>query len=437
MRTSVSIVKLFLLVAALLLQGCAFQQWKVNHIAGQLRNGSPQQALLSMQNIQAPPRDQAQYLLNLGMLKHLNGDIQGSSADLQAAKELMEQLQAVSVREVVGASTVNETLRSYRGTPSERVMVQQLLALNYLAQGDLDGARVEMLQADVLMQEPAYKDSLSGQLSSARFLAGVVYELGKEWDDALISYRKAAGIMDERGQQLPKALQDSLLRMTLQVGLKDEYREYVQRFGREATLLKSDEVEVIVLYWQGVVSAKQQSRISVFSPSLGHHISLAVPAYAEFYTPSHSSLLSMGQYQASTQILDDVELLAREDLSAEMPKITATTLLRAVAKHKAVKKAREQDQQNGQGGSLLGFITDVAATLTEVADVRSWNTLPASIQVARISLPAGQYPITLGRAVRTASSEPAVVDHVALKNKQKALILGHSVSSQLFVYKTR
>lgn len=417
-----------LLVVALLLQGCAFQQWKVNNIASQLRNGGAQQALTAMQAVEAPDRDRAQHLLNVGMLKHLNGDIQGSIADLQAAKALMNELQAVSVREVVGATTVNETLRSYRGTPAERVMVQQLLALNYLALGDLDGARVEMLQASEQMKEPAYKDSLSGQLASARFLAGVVFELGREWDDALIAYRKAAALLDERGISLPQALQDSLLRMSNQVGLKDEYQRYVQRFGHEVRLLKAEEAEVIVLYWQGVVSAKQQSRISVYAPELQHHVSLAVPAYTEFYSAPQSQQFSLGAQTVSTQMLDDVEALAREDLSEEMPKITATTLLRAVAKHKVVKETRQQQQAN-----LLSFIADVTAQLTEVADVRSWNTLPSNIQVARVALPAGSYPLRLG--ARSAQSVPVASPELNLQPRQKAVVIGHSVGDQVFIFK--
>lgn len=428
---SLSAFKLIVVATALLLQGCAFQQWKINNIADQLRGGSAQQALLAMQGIEPPKRDQAQYLLNLGMLKHLNGNLPGSTQDLQGAKDLMAQLQAVSVREVIGATTVNETLRSYIGTPSERVLVQQLLALNYLAQGDLDGARVEMLQSGVLMRAVASKDSLSGQVASAYFITGLIYELGGERDDALIAYRHTAELIDERGQALPRALQDSLLSFTQQLGFKDEYQQYVQRFGREAVSVSAGQAEVVALYWQGVVSAKKQSKISVFAPNLGHHISLAVPSYADFYAAPNTSLLSVGAQQRSTELLDDIEVLAREDLQLEMPKITATTLLRAVAKHQAVKKAREGGQQNG-GATLFGFIADVASVLTEVADVRSWNTLPSNIQVARLRVPAGEHPVNLGRP-RAATD----IKMIKLHPKQTAVLLAHGVSDELFVYTTQ
>ena len=174
-----------------------------------------------------------------------------------------------------------------------------------------------------------------------------------------------------------------------------------------------------------MVSAKEQSKISIFAPSLNHHVSLAVPSYSDFYPSPVDGLLRVGSYQARTQLLDDVEVLAREDLQAQMPKITATTLLRAVAKHQAVKQAREGGQ-NG-GGTLFGFIADVAAVLTEVADVRSWNTLPGNIQVARLRVPASDYPINLGRLRLEA------VD-LTLKAQQTAVVLAHGVSRELFIY---
>ena len=44
-----------------------------------------------------------------------------------------------------------------------------------------------MLQADITMQQLAEESELAGQLASVRFLAGVIYELNDEYDDALIS----------------------------------------------------------------------------------------------------------------------------------------------------------------------------------------------------------------------------------------------------------
>jgi hypothetical protein len=445
MRYSVHFTRLLLFSAAVFLQGCALQQWQINNITQQLVQGRPELALGAIQALQPPDRDKAQYLLNLGMLKHLTGDIAGSIIDLQTATATMERLQAISVREGLGAATVNETLRAYPGSPAEQVLAQQLLTLNYLMLGDLDGARVEVLKTDLLMREPVYDDKINGQLASARMIAGIVFELGAEWDNALISYRKAAALINKRKHSLPAALEDSLLRMTKRVGIQDEYQQYIAKFGRKASFPNKNEAEVIAIYWQGLVSQKQQAKISVYAPGLNHFVSIAVPKYKGSSPPIRNSLLTVGQQQISTELLENINQLVREDLNAQMPTIVATTLVRVVAKHEVVEQARRQDEKNNSGAAMIGIIADIATNLSEIADVRSWNTLPATIQIARLTVPIGSHPMTLGHSKLNPNPGSPLTDSqnrsnsqsVNLAKGQKIVILGNSLATQLYHYKTR
>ena len=183
------------MLLAVLLQACAAQQRQVNSLAERLELSTPEATLQSLQSISPPERDRAQYLLNTGLLKSITGDFEGAIRDLQSAKKILNALQAISVSENLGAAIVNETLRSYDGSASERVLLHELLSINYLMLNNLDAARVEVLQADVVMKELATEDRPIGQLASAHYIAGLVYELGGELDDAMISYRKAANIM--------------------------------------------------------------------------------------------------------------------------------------------------------------------------------------------------------------------------------------------------
>ncbi len=213
-----------------LLQACAVQQQKINSLADQLELSTPEATLLSLQSISPPERDRAQYLLNTGLLKSITGDFEGANSDLQSAKNILNDLQAVSVTENLGAAMVNETLRSYDGSASERVLLHLLLSINYLMLNNLDAARVEVLQADIVMKELAREDRPIGQLASAHYIAGLVYELGSELDDAMISYRKAANIMALRNMPPPPALKSSLLSLSKRLGLDEEYEKYREQF---------------------------------------------------------------------------------------------------------------------------------------------------------------------------------------------------------------
>jgi hypothetical protein len=389
-----------LLWLVLLLQGCS--AWQVNSLADQLQAQGSEATLQALQDISPPERDRAQYLLDLGSLKFSTGDFSGSIQDLQQAKQIMRELQATSITETAAAAIVNETFRAYSGTPSERVLNHLLLGFNYLAEGDLDGARVEMLQSNILMEELAKTDSVSGQLASARFLAGIVYELGGEWDDAMISYRRAANIMQARQMAIPDALATSLLKTSLRQGFDEEYQDYTQQFGREAQAVEAGDGEIIVFYSDGVVSNIKEQKITLFNWQLGQVISIAVPHYpARNYTPRHLTLHVAGQY-FTTSPLENIEVLARTDLDARMPGIIATTTARAVAKYYAV---REAGNQNG----WAGLAANIATLISEIADTRSWNMLPSSLQVARFTVPSGSLPGIIGFPVEayTRQLEPA------------------------------
>ena len=338
---------------------------------------------------------------------------------------MLESLQALSVSENLAAGTINETLRAYSGTPGERVLLNELLAISYLMQGDLDAARVEVLQADVLMNQLAEADAVKGQLASARFLAGLIFELEGEWDDAMISYRKSAEIMEQRGQALPKALKDSLLNTSRRQRLDEEYLGYVKKFGYEARPLQSDEGELIVFYWDGVVSSKRQRFITVYVPELEQYVSLALPYYPPSnYMPRHLHFNTAGQ-RYSTEIIEDIETLARQALDARQGEIYAMSLARIVSKQQAVQAAQKESP-------FAGMVINLAGMISEIADTRSWNMLPSSIQVARIPIASGQQSMPI-----PSRNANATTNVVTVKPGQKVVVLVPEISQQFFSYSSQ
>ena len=380
------------------LQACAMHQTEVNSLAEGLEGLGAEKTLLALQEIDASDRDRAQYLLNVGLLKSIRGNFSDANKDLQLAKEILNALQAVSVSESVWATTINETLTSYDGSASERVLLHELMSINYLMQNDLDAARVEVLQASVVMDELASASGPSGQLASSHYIAGLVYELGGELDDAMISYRKAEKIMTVRNIHLPAALKYSLLNLSRDLGLDADYKKYNQRFNMVATTLPPDSAEIIVIYWDGIVTSKREKSLSVWVPSLEQVVSLAVPTYPESDYVKRPLNVNFDGKHYITQTLEDIEALAREDLADNFAQIYTMTLARMVAKAEMVKQA------NGQNSSL-GLLMNLATLLTESADIRSWNMLPSTIQVSRFLVPTGKYPLPVNNFVTSTSEK--------------------------------
>ncbi|MGB3620173.1 hypothetical protein FT643_18285 [Ketobacter sp. MCCC 1A13808] len=413
------VIRVLLLLGALIFQsGCA--SWQVNQLATNLTRAGPQATLDHLQQISPSNRDRAQYLLNRGMLKFYLGEFGASRQDLEQAKSIMTSLQAASVSENLAAVSVNEALRAYSGSASDQVLVHLLLSLNYLFSGDADGARVEMLQANVTMQRLDDGKTDQGQLAGAQYVAGAIYEMNGEYDDAYISYRRAYNILNERKDPIPGALKTTLLNLGKRQGRDEDYREYSARFGASATPLAKGEVEWLLFYLDGVVSTKTDSRISVYSDRARSMVSVVMPRYnPSNYRARFISLAANGQTQR-TDIIENLEDRAREDLKNDSAKMLAAATLRAVAKYNMVQEAQDK-------GDAAGILMNVLSVASEQADLRSWNMLPASIQVARIRVSA---------ATRVQLPELGVTLPAAdtLAAKQLAAVMANSLNDDYFTY---
>jgi hypothetical protein len=417
---------LLTVLLAVLLQACATQQRQVNSLSELLEQSTPEATLLSLQSISPPERDRGQYLLNTGLLKSITGDFEGAIRDLQSAKKILNALQAVSISENLGAVFINETLRSYDGSASERVLLHELLSINYLMLNNLVAARVEVLQADVVMKELAREDKPIGQLASAHYIAGLIYELGRELDDAMISYRKAANIMALRNMPPPPALKSSLLSLSQRLGLNEEYEKYREQFAFAVTPHAQDAAEIMVIYWDGVVTSKRGNFLSVWSFSLDQAVSLALPYYPPSNYVTHPFNLRLAGQHHRTETIEDIEALLREDLEDESAAIYAMTLARMVTKYELVKIAGNQNDG-------LGLLMNIATMLSESADTRSWSMLPSTIQFARFWLPAGEYSLPFPHYSGLQQAELAQTK-LAVSAGEKIVLFVPGVSRKIFSY---
>ena len=393
-----------LLAFIFLLSGCA--QHTNNRLADDLQFETPESILSALQQTKPDDRDIAQYYLNLGYLQLLSGEFPDSIESLLIAKKQMQFLAATSVSENVGAGTVNETLRSYSGYPLDRVMVHNMLALSYLFNQDIEGSRVEMLQADVAMKKLADNDSLSGQLASTHLLSAIIYELLDERSNAFISYQLAESILNQREMPLPTGLKLGLLRMSLKMGNDQAYQRYSKSYPDLVKQIKAKE-QVFILYFNGVVSNKIQASLTVPSFNGQQLIRIAVPTYPERLPRPLHAQISDAEQLVTSEVAEDVNVIAREDLDKEYSSILLLTTTRAIAKYQVVQETKKKDQ-------LLGTLLNFATLISEVADLRSWNMLPATIQFAYLETNSDDILVSTPKTAQTDVDLNAGNQHVIL-----------------------
>ena len=163
--------------------GIARNQGDLEHY---LNNNLTAEALEVIELRRRVSRNKSIYLLDKAMLLRMQQQFEESNTAFEQAKDVIEELDAISLREQASAVTINDLMRSYLPPTFERVLIHCFKAMNFLELRQYDDARVEVLQLDEFLKQ---QDDF--RLPFARYLSGLVFEFNQEPDNALIAYRKA------------------------------------------------------------------------------------------------------------------------------------------------------------------------------------------------------------------------------------------------------
>jgi hypothetical protein len=317
----------------------------------------------------------------------------GRAADFVKDIERSALISPESLAETLSSWTLNDTMTTYKGEGYERVMVHACAGLAYLADGRYDDARVEVKLANALLeseQELYEKEYAAGGFG--HLLSALAYELEGDLDDAYIDYGRMAekGVGDEFAGK-------ALLRLARILDRGDDLERWRERYGDE-TALPDGAAQVVVLAGVGLAPFKQE--VSITLPAPEGLIRWTVPRYVERPQPVGRLVLSVDGAKESvhTVVVEDVARVSHENLEDRIGWMAARSAVRATGKYVLSKQLN--DSADG-----LGWIVGSLFTLaTEQADLRSWQTLPASWQAARLYLPPGEHRLVLaadggGRAV--------------------------------------
>ncbi len=388
------------IVAASLLSACASYTAKQKGVEGHLLSNAPQPALAALETQEHAERDRVAYLLNKAMLLRMDQQYAASNEVLEESKVLIEQLEALSLREQAAALTINEGMRSYAGEDFEKVLLHLYKALNYLQLGELDAARVEALQTNQRLKQIAAEydkgdSTVYAEDPFARYLSGIIFETLGEWSDAMIAYRKAYEGYQRYASLLkldvPDSLKHDLVRLSAHMGLDEELADYQKKFGIDTfatTEQRQTHGEIVLLLHNGLVPQKLDQTARILNPANGRLISLSLPAYFSRSLHNHNASVRIGQQRHTLETVEDIDAFARLTLNNQMPALTARALSRAVAKDSMARRS-------GNNDPLVGLLVNALGAITEVADTRAWYTLPHNIMMTRLSLPPGQYHLQL------------------------------------------
>lgn len=355
------------LLSATLISACASYGSGVQQALDQVKQGDLKASEASFKKALKPVgNDALLYHLELGIVKHLQGDYSGSNELLSQADRIAEQLETTSVTDTLAVMMSNPRQGPYGGAEFEKMFINYYKAMNYfgIAQNAssrnqrldaLDGARVESRRLIIRLNdlnsrkgtyaEQKDKDEqtftqllkifekLQGNLidmdqlqyrddAMAHYLTGISFEMNGEYDDARISYQKAATSYEQgfvKQFRLDKAMISQawfdVVRMMRKLGDRNDAKRLAKRklSQQQRTELQKwdNSAQLIVLEDKGMAPQRREMNLELSANTTLQ--ALEIRPYSVYNNPAQLAWFYVlyadkGIFDAVTNYLDANEV---------------------------------------------------------------------------------------------------------------------------------
>lgn len=409
------------MIIGLLASGCKTYQ-EQNHVIdywhqGKLTNAVAEAAKMAKKN--ADGKDAVIWHLEQGAVLRANGQYDDSNQAFDAAQDKMDryaQEAKVKLGSETGALLSNQAELPYEGRGYDGIMLNTYKALNYLALGEPDKARPELIRA--------YQRQQDAVADNQKRIEKVQDEAAKNKDSKAI--KKA---QDDPGlkSQISNASTnlnhlkgysayvnpftvylDGLFFMTDATDGSDLERarksfERVAEMAPDNSYVKDDLAmanglingrplppTTFVIFETGCAPVRDQIRISI--PIIVTKVSYIGAAFPTLkpkgnYVPSLT--VTADGRNVDTALVSDMDSVIGLDFKNDLPIVITKTIASTVVKGVAAYAANQAaNNQSGWAGLLTQISTAIYQAAVNIADERTWTTLPKEFQVCHFPTPA-------------------------------------------------
>lgn len=333
--------------------------------------------------------DQLLYLMDLGIVYHAAGKYDLAIDTFLKAEKLADLKDYTSVTQETGAFLLNDDVKTYKGEDFEKILINVYLAIDYTLSNKWEDALVECRRVNQKLDVMISAGKLPYDKNAfAKYLAASLFESRGEINDAFVDYRtvqKWYGSFPYLGM--------SLLRMADLLRAGQEFEEFRRQYPSEKFKVGKNEGQIVIFLEQGKIPIK------VPHPNFN-----LIPKFQKrTYNDSYVWLNVDQKWRVRTYPLFDIEAAAIKELDHRIAGMTAKKIAGAVVKHHIADQVGKQTNNEA-----LGLLTALLLHGTDHADLRSWSTLPARMQVARLIVPAGRHDLTLDMVTTFGTESKAV-----------------------------
>ncbi len=419
-------IHVHILTGFLLVMSCAVAYTStMGPVLKEMDQGSNTQAIVRLKDVfpDSTGRDRLLYLMELGNLSRYAGQQSIAQAVLLRADRLSDDQWGTDIGQQAQSMVTSDLALDFRGSDYEKVLINYTLAMSYALAGDLESAVVEARRVNEKLKafNTRYGDNPNRYSDDAfvRYFMGVLYEMDGDYDDALISYRLALSAYDsiyadQFNLSAPRQLQADAMRLAHFNGFTSLFSTFESQWpglNWQVSGPSADMGEIVAVVELGNIAARRASDFNVYSNDRVY--SIALPTIPDFPRRRVSGVISVAGRTADLFLVEDLNSIARENLEDEAGRNTIRAAARLVIKAGLAdlgESAAEQLTDNENVSSGVGLILSIIGAATEQADLRAWLTLPAQIQMVRMQVPAGSWPVSFTVNGRNYTHDPVSVE---------------------------
>ncbi len=367
----------------------------------------------------------ALYLLERATVLQANDLYKLSARDMVEADQRLDWLDIErATTDELARHVFSDDAGSYRAPAYERLLLNTLNMVNFLIQGDLQGARVEARRFAIMEQffEDSEARGLPGLVGLGNYLAGATMEASGRFDEALRFYRKSwqTGFRDEA----------TCLRLAALHGVTDRPipGDIVERDRLTASLAKVRSMDlktyrarfvdgqVLVIVQTGMAPFKRAERVPIglaltyatlpkrrwSDDDRAYANQLAAQGLVKWVNfpvltrrglpPRRRVEISTADGPVTTHLAMDVSQQVEAAWGQISGHIIVAAITRAIARAIAgagTSAATEHFAGPSALSLLAGLAVEGVLAATDTPDTRSWTTLPGDIHWARHAMPSG------------------------------------------------
>ncbi|MBN2593614.1 MAG: hypothetical protein JXA81_08925 [Sedimentisphaerales bacterium] len=360
-----------------------------------------------------PKKEDLLWTLQLGTLERLRQNYQESNNNFDRSEEMLNYFDYQNAAaDSVAAIAVNENIIPYLGEEYDGIMVNTYKALNFMALGENDQARVEFNRA--LDRQRRAKEIFAGEIKKLQ------NELDKEQEKEGSQVKKNVDnpqinkLIDDKypGLYEFEAYPDFVNPLTTYIAgvffnLIGDHSKAVTFLKESCGMVKDNEYiardlavtekvldgqaelkdTVWVVFENGLGPVKEEFRIDIplfIASDQVKYFGIALPMlkFREQVYPYLSIGADGKNY--NTQMVANMDRVVQTEFSKDFKGILTRAIISATAKAVAQYALDKKDSSSPKIVSLLATVYSMATT---AADVRIWTTLPKNFQVARLPIP--------------------------------------------------